>query len=274
MRSALLFRILAVFILLAFSAALQEQSVALNGAAQSSSQIKAGERLFALSCSIGYCHGVGGSAGRGPRLKEREWDKGYLYKTIANGIPSTAMPGWQDKFTQQQISSLVSYILSLSPAHSEFAPLPTSDMPKALPINQAGKDLFFDPTNDRNCGVCHRLQESGATVGPALDNLAKKSQPEILAYLRQQQAAPGNSGLEVRTASGETICGVKVKEDATQLQLYDLPSEGPPVLRSLTPPEIVHQGDCPSLPVHAGLSARYTRAQLAAIAAFIKLTAH
>jgi hypothetical protein len=46
---------------------------------QNSSQIKAGEHQFALSCSTGYCHSVGGSAGRGPRLKDRQWDKSYLY---------------------------------------------------------------------------------------------------------------------------------------------------------------------------------------------------
>ena len=93
---------------------------------QNSSQIKAGEHQFALSCSIGYCHGVGGSAGRGPRLKDRQWDKGYLYKTIENGIPGTSMPAWKEKLSQTQISAVVSYILSLSPNQSETHNPPTA----------------------------------------------------------------------------------------------------------------------------------------------------
>jgi mono/diheme cytochrome c family protein len=238
---------------------------------QTGSRIKAGERLFALSCSVGYCHGVGGIAGHGPRLKDRQWDQGYLYKTIANGIPGTGMPAWKDKLTQPQISAVVSYIVSLS-SNSEPAPLPAAAAQTAVPVNQAGQDLFFDPANDRNCGVCHRLRESGGSVGPALDNLAKKTQPDILSYLLKKLAAAGNPGLEIHAASGETICGIKVREDATHLQIYDLASSGPPVLRSFPVGEIVHRESCANLNVHTGLGALYTPSQIASIAGFIKST--
>jgi len=240
--------------------------------AQSSSQIKAGEHQFALSCSIGYCHGVGGSAGRGPRLKDRQWDKSYLYKTIENGIPGTAMPAWKDKLSQPQISAIVSYILSLSPNQSGTTTLQPSTTDRAMPVNQAGKELFFDPDNERNCGVCHRLKDSGGSVGPALDQLAKKPESEIRAYLILTLAKPGKPAFKVRTASGETICGIKVREDSTKLQIFDLTSTGPPVLRTFIMGEIVQSGDCANLQVHASFARLYSPAQLSDIAAFLKST--
>ena len=239
---------------------------------QNSSQIKAGAQQFALSCSIGYCHGVGGSPGRGPRLKDRQWDKSYLYKTIENGIPGTSMPAWKDRLSQPQISAIVSYILSLSPNQSETTSGQPSATDRATPVNQVGKELFFDPNNDRNCGVCHRLKDSGGSVGPSLDQLAKRPESEIRAYLAVKLARPGKPTLEVRTASGETICGIKVREDAKQLQIYDLSSTGPPVLRTFSVGDLVRSEDCPNLPVHAAFARLYSPAQLSDVAAFLKST--
>ena len=240
--------------------------------AQNDSQIKAGEHLFALSCSVGYCHGVGGSAGRGPRLKDRQWDRNYLYKTIENGIPGTSMPAWKDKLSQPQISAVVSYILSLSPNQSETATLQPLIKQRAMPVNQVGKELFYDSDNDRNCGVCHRLKDSGGSVGPALDTLAKKTESEIRANLILNLASTAKPAFKIRTASGETICGIKVREDATQLQIFDLTSSGPPVLRTFSIGEIVHGEDCPNLQVHAGFARLYSPAQLSDIAAYLKST--
>jgi mono/diheme cytochrome c family protein len=250
------------------SALLVAAAVPLIG--QNSSQIKAGEHLFALSCSIGYCHGVAGSAGHGPRLKDRQWDRTYLYKTIENGIPGTAMPAWKDKLSQPQISAVVSYVLSLSSNQPEATTLPMSATVPSLPVNQAGKELFFDPANNRNCGVCHRLKDSGGSVGPALDELTKKPQSEIRAYLSQKLASAGKPAFKILTASGETICGIKVREDSKQLQIFDLTSTGPPVLRTFSMGEIVQNGNCADVHVHAGFARLYSPAQLSAIAAFLK----
>src|SRR5262245_59267694 len=59
--------------------------------------IAQGSTLFAQSCSVGYCHGVAGKAGRGPRLRGREWDKNYLFKVTFGGIPNSSMPAWKDR---------------------------------------------------------------------------------------------------------------------------------------------------------------------------------
>jgi hypothetical protein len=141
-----------------------------------------------------------------------------------------------------------------------------------MPLNQAGKELFFDPGNDRNCGVCHRLKDSGGSVGPALDQLAKKPESEIRRYLAMKLASAGTLAFKVRTASGETLCGIKVREDSKQLQIYDLTSTGPPVLRTFSMGEIVQSEGCPNLQVHAGLAQLYSPAQLSDIAAFLKST--
>ena len=37
-----------------------------------------GEGIFAQSCSVGYCHGAAGSAGRGPRLRGRRLERSYV----------------------------------------------------------------------------------------------------------------------------------------------------------------------------------------------------
>jgi hypothetical protein len=140
----------------------------------------------------------------------------------------------------------------------------------SVPRSQVGKELFFDPVNDRSCGVCHRVQDSGGKVGPALDGLAKKPEKEILAYLRLKLASEGKAGFGVRTASGETICGIKAGEDAARLQIYDVTATGPPVLRTFSVGDIVAREDCAGARVHAGFSGLYTPAQLSNIAVFLK----
>src|SRR5258706_14033402 len=49
--------------------------------------IARGSVLFGQSCSVGYCHGVAGKAGRGPRLRGGEGDRNYLFKVTFEGIP-------------------------------------------------------------------------------------------------------------------------------------------------------------------------------------------
>jgi hypothetical protein len=105
-----------------------------------------------------------------------------------------------------------------------------------------------------------------------LDELAKKPESEIRAYLALKLASAGKLAFQVRTSSSETICGIKVREDPKQLQIFDLTSTGPPVLRTFSMGEIVQSDDCSNLQVHAGFARRYSPAQLSDIAAFLKST--
>ena len=68
-----------LFVIFMLGALLFSSNYALAQAADGSSSIDisdpqvvaAGEKTFAASCSVGYCHGKAGRAGRGPRLRGR-----------------------------------------------------------------------------------------------------------------------------------------------------------------------------------------------------------
>ncbi len=81
--------------------------------------IASGATLFGKNCSVGYCHGSAGRAGRGPRLRGREWDKNYLFKVTYDGIPNSSMPAWKSRLTETEIGSIVAYILTLSKLTSD-----------------------------------------------------------------------------------------------------------------------------------------------------------
>ena len=164
----------------------QQPSVDLKDAAV----VGAGRILFARSCSVGYCHGAEGRAGGGPRLRGKPWEPGYLYRVTAEGIPRSSMPGWKEKLSQDEIWSVVAYVMSLSdpeqsgaaevasakaPAPGESAPESgqATDLPE--PLSEGGKasagltgepdkgrELFFDAADDLNCGQCHRVRGTGA----------------------------------------------------------------------------------------------------------------
>ena len=81
-----------------------------------------GYALFAKNCSIGYCHGKAGAAARGPRLRDREFDGAYVYRVTRDGVPNSAMPGWKDKLTDEEIRAIVVYVMSLSNKQANLPP--------------------------------------------------------------------------------------------------------------------------------------------------------
>jgi mono/diheme cytochrome c family protein len=266
---------IAVLIVIALSAV---RSTGQTPASDNESRIReitTGKHLFASNCSNSFCHGSDGGPGRGPRLRDRDWDKSYLYRTIEEGVPGSPMPSWKGRLTERQISALVLYILSLSreaPANinTQHAALDTSTTVTNVAKHDTaarGRELFFDLSNERNCGICHRVRDAGSSVGPALDTLSNNSPSEILASIQEPNA---KSALEIRTTSGETICGIKAGGDSTSLRLYDLPSAGPPVLRTFPLQEIAQRGSCSNLKVHADFAHLFTRQQLSDIVAFLK----
>src|SRR5580704_3658074 len=83
-------------------------------AASGPALVQRGEQVFAQSCSVGYCHGVAGAAGRGPRLRGRNFEESYLLGIIRDGIPRSAMPAWKGRMPDADILAVVRYIESLS----------------------------------------------------------------------------------------------------------------------------------------------------------------
>ena len=76
--------------------------------------IDSGRATFARYCSVGYCHGKDGRAGRGPRFRGRKLDREHLFRSIAEGIAGSAMPKWKPALSDAQIWSVIAYIESLS----------------------------------------------------------------------------------------------------------------------------------------------------------------
>jgi putative heme-binding domain-containing protein len=259
--------------------------------------ITAGATLFARNCSVGYCHGSAGRAGRGPRLRGREWDKDYLFKVTYEGIPNSSMPAWKTRLTETEIGSIVAYILTLSKLTSETVdpagpPVATSSDPVAQSQVSAassavpplpggidgltgdpgkGKALFFDSSNDFNCGICHKVRGGGGEVGPDLSQIHNRPARDILKDIVLPSAAlsPSRQLLRVILKTGESIQGIKMEESSSQLKIYDMDSL-PPVLRTLSKDQIQAQEaqDRSAMPEKYG--EMFTVKQLLDIIAFIR----
>lgn len=244
------------------------------------SGVAAGKQLFAASCSVGYCHGAEGRAGRGPRLRDREWERSYLFKMIDEGIPNSSMPAWRGKLSTAQINSIVAYILSISKeVDTGAAASPHPDMPRSEPVSSAsvqkaiaaGKALFFDSANDRNCGFCHKVSGAGGDIGPDITNIGQRSAREIakeilLPLLPSGRFAP----VEIRTTVGETFQGIVLAASPSRLRIYDLSGDGPPVLRSLDVNDIQSRHPIPMVSLHGKIAETYTIEQLLDLVTFLK----
>ena len=275
----------------------QQPTVDLNGPAV----IGVGRNLFARSCSVGYCHGAEGRAGGGPRLRGKQWEPGYLYRVTAEGIPRSSMPGWKEKLSQDEIWSVVAYVMSLSdPEKSRAAevasaaasgsgePAPESgqstDLPEALPEGGKaragltgepvkGRELFFDAADDLNCAQCHRVRGIGAEIGPDLSGLANRPASEILrdivlpgARLSSQQAL-----YSLTTASGEHLTVLKAGEEEQRIRFYDITAL-PPVRRTLDRDQVESLERQPGSPMPETYGQRYTLKQLLDLVSFLKAT--
>jgi putative heme-binding domain-containing protein len=259
--------------------------------------IATGETLFAKSCSVGYCHGVAGKAGRGPRLRGREWDKNYLFNVTYEGIPNSSMPAWKGRLSEEEIGSIVAYILTLSKLSSDAAesssspsgapstvsppvPITSGEAPARVGLKPAeglagdpnnGKSLFFDSSNDLNCAACHRVRGLGNDVGPDLSKIHQRPAREILKDILIPSAslASGRQFVRVVSKSGEQVQGIKVEENSRQLKIYDVESL-PPVLRTLAKDQIERLEVQARSAMPAKYGELYTFRQLLDIIAFLK----
>ena len=76
--------------------------------------IAMGKKRFNRTCF--YCHGYEGAGGKGASLQRRfDLAPEVIFNTIANGRirGASVMPPWKNTLTEEEISQLVAYILSL-----------------------------------------------------------------------------------------------------------------------------------------------------------------
>ena len=235
--------------------------------------IARGERIFAQNCSVGYCHGVAGAAGRGPRLRGRSFSKDYLYNVTHDGIPNSAMPAWKDRLKADEIRAVVEYVASLASA-TEAAP-PANPMPPGAgpatapqfngPSEAAqGHALFFDPTR-ANCGVCHAVGGRGIAIGP---DLTASQPPEMIHVILGSRSS---HVLTAKLVDGEEFPALLADQNSGQTRLYDLTS-APPVLRTLERSKIVSMSENPGWR-HSDFVKDYSRAELDEIVAYLRWAA-
>lgn len=90
----------------------------------SAANLAQGEQLYAANCS--RCHGPEGQGTpRGPALNVKsfltETSDGAIQQIIRNGVPGTAMIGWGDRLTEEEILSLVAYLRNWEATAPEVA---------------------------------------------------------------------------------------------------------------------------------------------------------
>ncbi|HEX9680060.1 MAG TPA: c-type cytochrome, partial [Anaerolineales bacterium] len=107
-----------------------------------------GEEIYAEVCS--QCHGPDGRGGVGPSLTDPAFQTGItdqdLFNTINLGHEATAMIGWGDILSADQIEQLVAYI-------RELAGLPPSAPSTPFGPPSFRGDVF--PILQARCGACH-----------------------------------------------------------------------------------------------------------------------
>lgn len=229
-----------------------------------------GEKIFAQNCSVGYCHGFAGAAGRGPRLRGRRLDRDSVYQVILNGITDSGMPPWKDRLSGEDISAVLAYVMSLASQRGpppEAVPMPSGVGPAAFrkfqgpPQVKVGHELFFDAIRITRCGTCHSLAGQGISIGPDLKEVASKERGELISLIR------GNHSKHVLTATlknGSVFPALRVEQTSTQVRVYDL-SSPLPVLRTLERSEIqslVQTNDWPHQSVVTGYNSRELKAIL------------
>lgn len=107
-----------------------------------------GEQIYAEICS--QCHGPSGGGGFGPSLRNPDFQSRIsdedIFNTINLGHEATAMIGWGDILSAEQVEELVAYIRrlgGLAPTGSSTPSGPPSFRSEVFPILQA------------RCGACH-----------------------------------------------------------------------------------------------------------------------
>jgi mono/diheme cytochrome c family protein len=151
-------------------------------------QLLRGQTVFQESGCIG-CHKLHGSGGIiGPELdkvgasRSPEWLIQH-FKNPASVTPGSAMP--PIKASDADLQALTLYVLSFTgePLSAYYVSM------KAIPGVLAGRRLF----QEKGCQECHSVGGKGGTIGPALDEVAKRHDTQwIIAHFRNPQAvSPG-----------------------------------------------------------------------------------
>jgi cbb3-type cytochrome oxidase cytochrome c subunit len=152
-------------------------------------QLLRGQTVFEESGCIG-CHKLHGAGGIiGPELdrvgasRSPEWLLKH-FKNPAAVTAGSAMP--PIKATEADLEALTLYVLSFTgePLSAYYVSM------KAIPGLAAGRRLFVE----KGCQDCHAVGGKGGTIGPALDQVAKRHDAQwLIAHFKNPQSLSPNS---------------------------------------------------------------------------------
>jgi cytochrome c553 len=185
-----------------------------------------GEQVFRTDCSVPYCHGASGMAGRAPKLVGHKFTENQLFHIVSEGIQNTGMPAFAAQLKTDEIEAVVAYVMTLkaSPSDAGSTKAATPSMPPEL---ETGKALFFDSTRMGGCGRCHALGNRGSAVAPGI-KIDSGSTDVRSVHTNTFTAQPSDEA---------PFPAVVVERSDKWIRVYDL-SSPLPVLRSFKPDRI------------------------------------
>ncbi len=220
-----------------------------SGVFAQDARVARGEKVFAASCSVPYCHGPNGTAGRAPKLAGHGFTVRELTNTISNGVANKGMPGFRDQLPAADLDAVIGYVMTLRGSS-------TAAEPVAAAAQLPGKALFFDAVRMGGCSRCHELERRGSRVAPEIKN--------IPVDLRTVEA----SRIVTVAAPGDTLFPGFVREQSEKLvRVFDL-SSPLPVLRTFAGGAVTVTAG--STWKHRDAVAQYSDAELREIARYLQ----
>src|SRR5579872_3128189 len=211
-----------------------------------------GERVFATNCSVPYCHGANGTAGRAPRLIGHTFTARELRSTVSNGISDKGMPPFAGQLSSEDLDAVIGYLMTLRGSGATSTPVRNS-----VP-DSPGTALFFDAVRMGGCGRCHELERRGSPVAQPIQT--------IPADLR---AVATSHVVTVSTRGESPFPGIVLERTEKRVRVYDLSSRLP-VLRTFAPGDV--QVSTASNWSHRDAVSGYSDAELREIAAYVQST--
>jgi putative heme-binding domain-containing protein len=174
--------------------------------------IEDGGRVFRDQCA--NCHGPDGDEVAGVDLGRGQFRRASsdqdLVRIIRTGIPGTPMPA--SNFSEEQAARVVAYLRSIAASRRSVS---------AAGHAARGRAIF---EGKGACITCHRVQGSGARLGPdlsAIGSLRRVAELESSVLDPGAEIAAQNRSYRVVTNDGATITGRLLNLDTFTVQLLD-----------------------------------------------------
>ncbi len=189
-------------------------SLAAPAAAQheTAQDIEDGGRVFRNTCA--NCHGPDGDQVSGIDLGRNIFRRAKtdqdLNQIIRTGVPGTGMPATD--MSEAQAAQVVAYLRSVAASRRSTSTLGNADRGKAL---FEGKGA---------CVTCHRVNTTGARLGPDLSNvgqLRRAAELETSILEPNKEIVYTSRPYRVVTKAGATVTGRLLNLDTFTIQMLD-----------------------------------------------------